>query len=94
MEKNSARKWALWLLVAVAVVALVAYPCTVWSLVPASIVGAVAGTVLAWKVWKARSEVFAAPAMIVVGYGVCGLGAFGLWAVVIALRCLGHGATD
>ena len=61
---------------------------------PASAVGAVAATSLALKIWKARADVFAAPAMILAVFGICGLGAFGLWVVVIAVRCFGHGGID
>ena len=92
--RRRASRWLPWLFVAAAVVWLVAYPCSLWSLVPATIMAAATGTIGALRVWRAREDVFAAPAMIVVVYGICGLGAAGLWVVVVAFRCLGHGAID
>ena len=80
------------MLIAVAVAALIISPCSLWTLVPAIVVGAVPATVVARKVWKARKEVFAAPGMLVVVYAFFGLGAFGLWLLLVALRCLGPGA--
>ena len=90
--RRLASRWLPWLVVAVALAWLLAYPCSFWSLAPASAVGAVAATSLARKIWNARAEVFAGPAMILAVFGISGLGAFGLW--IVAFRCLGHGGID
>jgi hypothetical protein len=70
------------------------HPCTLWSLVPAAIAGVSVGIVGALKIWEAREDVFAPPLMIVVMFGLCCLGAGGLWIVVIGIGCLGDGAID
>ena len=80
--------------IAAAVAALVVSPCTLWTLVPAVVVGAIPATLLARRIWTARKDVFAAPGMIVVVYFFFGFGAFGLWLLLVALRCLGPGALD